>query len=55
MEGLIKALFVIGLLYIVVSWTIDNPNKASGFIAKVEHTYTSTVEAVSDLVFDKKE
>ena len=55
MEGLVKALLIIGLLYIVVSWTIENPNKASGFIAKVEHTYASTVDAVSDMFLDKQE
>ena len=53
MQGILKALLVIGLLYVVVAWTIDNPNKASGFVAKVEHTYASAVDAVSDMFLDK--
>tara|TARA_Y100001938_G_scaffold141448_1_gene211191 strand:- start:1648 stop:1818 length:171 start_codon:yes stop_codon:yes gene_type:complete len=55
MEGLVKALLAIGLLYVVISWTVDNPNKASSFIAKVEHAYTTTVDVVSDTFFDKEE
>tara|TARA_B100000085_G_C18511225_1_gene499708 strand:+ start:214 stop:417 length:204 start_codon:yes stop_codon:yes gene_type:complete len=52
-EGFVKLLLTIGILYFVVSWAIENPAKANLFVEKVEHTYAYTVNAISDILLDE--
>jgi len=54
MENSIKMLIVLGLCYGLVHWSVTNPTSASSIVNKVDAAITSSVDFISETLFDNK-